>query len=147
MVKKNTTRSVIPGDRSQNPDEQCHYYILLLVIVTSGDNVTLNTLNDIVSKLNEIKENFQAELLNINWGWFYGTSNVNQAWDFFSTKKSVCDTNAPRKIFHIRRVRQPQLNDDITELCANRDYLFHVGRCTNQPALFAETLLSIYYPK
>lgn len=85
------------------------------------------------------KDNFQADLMNINWGRFYGTSNINEAWDIFINYLiTVCDNHAPTTTFYIRRDHPPWFNDDIIELCANRDFLFSLGRRTHNQLLINE---------
>lgn len=87
------------------------------------------------------KEEFQSDLMKINWGKFFATWDVNQAWElFYCQLLRLCDIHAPRRIFYIKRFRPPWFNNDITELCANRDYLFNIGRRTSQPQLIAEAV-------
>lgn len=105
------------------------------------------------SYISYCKEEFQKVLLRINWGRFYGTWDVNQAWDIFYTNLlNLCDIHAPRKLFYVKRFRPPWFNNDIIELCANRDYLFDIGRRTSQSHLVAEAaklrnFIKHYLPK
>lgn len=60
------------------------------------------------------------------------------AYILFNYLLHLCDLHAPKKVFSIRRTRPPWFNDDVSELCANRDFMFQVGRRTAQPMLIAE---------
>lgn len=75
------------------------------------------------------KEIFQAELMNINWGRLYGTSDVNDAWEIiFNGILAIVDRLCPMKEFKIRRDHPPWFNSEIIELSANRDHLFRLTR-------------------
>lgn len=79
------------------------------------------------SYLNYCKEDFQRDLKSINWGRFYSTTDVNEAWDIFYKHLLITSNyHAPVKRFSIKRDRPPWYNDDISELCVNHDYLFKV---------------------
>lgn len=105
------------------------------------------------SYLSYCKEDFQADLQGINWGKFFATWDVNEAWDiFYGHLLRTCDLHAPSRTFTVKRFRPPWFNNDITELCANRDYLFSIGRRTSQPHLVAEAMklrnfIKHYLPK
>lgn len=77
------------------------------------------------------KENFQSDLLQINWGRFYGTVDMDEAWSIFYTHLlNTCNEHAPMKTFSVRKNRPPWFSDEITELSANRDNLYKIGRHT-----------------
>lgn len=78
------------------------------------------------------KEVFQTELLGLNWGRLYGTSDVNEAWEIvYNEILLIVERTCPMKEFRIRRDHPPWFNHEIIELSANRDSLYRLSRQKN----------------
>lgn len=70
------------------------------------------------------KNILQTNLKDLNWGRFYGTLDVDEAWSIlFNSILTECDKQCPIKEFRIRRDRPIWFSDEITELSCNRDEL------------------------
>lgn len=82
---------------------------------------------------------FQSNLTKINWGRYYGTFDVDEAWDILYTAiLNECDRQCPIKEFKIRRNRPVWFSDEITELSCNRDELNSIGRGLNKLNMLRE---------
>lgn len=63
------------------------------------------------------KDSFQLDLRRINWGRFYGTSDINEAWEiFYSHLLNTCNVHTPVKSFSIRKNCAPWFSDKVTEM-------------------------------
>lgn len=91
------------------------------------------------SYFNYDRDIFQSNLVSFNWGRFYGSLDVNDAWDILFDKILLESSRfCPIQEFFIWKDHPPWFNNDIIELSANRDALYRDAMRLNDNNLLIE---------
>lgn len=74
-----------------------------------------------------------------NWGRFYATTDIDEAWlEFYNVILAEANRMCPVKTFSIKGIKPSWYSDDLIEMIANRDDLFHESKSKKDAALHNE---------
>ena len=92
---------------------------------------------------NYVKEDFQAGLLDADWGEFYEKGDPEVCWDIMSNLiRSEIDKTCPLKSFKVKAGVDPWITDELLEEIRDKDLLMKRARSTKLQADWTAAKLS-----
>ena len=76
-----------------------------------------------------MKEDFQRELLNLDWNDFFNSRDPNEMWDMMLDKiKRIADAICPLKSYKVKGKRKPWITNEAIEAIKDKDRLLRQAK-------------------
>ena len=80
---------------------------------------------------NYVREDLQEILVNDSWDQFYNSRSPASCWDIIVSRvRSYLNVKCPQKLFKVKEVREPWVNDEILEEIKDKDRLLRIAKRT-----------------